>query len=1090
MNIRKITLRTFNIVFYSFCCLLMFNHKQALQAQDASRVGIPFLRNYSPKEYKGDPQIWAITQGLQGKMYFGTTNGLLEYDGRNWQTLLPGKMVRSLDVSQDGTVYVGLGNDLGYLATDPMGKTYYKSLLSQLLAADRKISDVWSTYVTTDGAYFMSREMLCRFKQKKLDKIWRRAEQGEFWCITKVNDVLYVNTRKGKKRVQFSFSKVSGNTLQSIESPPKMRNLRMWFALPYRKKQVSIVQRGNGLWLYDPTTQKITPFNSQLNKKLKDFDIYSGTTLPNGWQVLSSMNKGIIIINEQGEIVNKITKEQGLTDNTVWYIYCNPHTHDLWLGTNNGITKLTINSPITFFGESSLPEGTIEGVYNYQGNMYVATSTGFFKRQANKFIRVKGIRGQTWDETQVKVAKDKPKLLVANYNGVYEIQDTVARKAFTNRVVFSLYPDQREPTKVYVGLQNGMSIWEYRQGQWKSKINQVPGLNYAVRDILQDGKNRTWLATEYNGIGLLKNNRVMLLDTLAGLPEVSFPSIITYNQKLYVTTSQGIYSFDEQSNRMKPDNTFEKLLGYQQRLSGVVYDTSQRYFAIQDLATKQWVPYKKTANNRFKSDTIVWKTIQDTISMGIVGVSPNGVYWVTNDEGLFRYDVAKTFRPQIKYHTLLRSVFVNNDSLVYRGGSQKRIPVFEQTYNSLAFIYASPYFTKPEKIQYSYQLVGHDKTWSKWSLEGKKEYSNLREGTYTFKVKARNIYGIESSTATYQFKVLPPWYRTWWAYTLYVVGSILLIVLIVWLNSARLVRQKMILEGVVLERTEEIQSQYEEIQSQNEEIQKQNNAIMSKNQLLTKKNHQINQSIKAAKIIQEAILPFEQRMKQQLKDYFLIYRPKDVVSGDFYWMEQFEDKQIIGVIDCTGHGVPGAFTSMIGVMLLNKIINEQRVTCPEQILERLRTDIRYALRQDETKNNSGMDAIFVTLTPQENGDTEVCFAGAKRPLWYVDEDSNQLQSVKGSPVSIGIVYPKPRVIKSHTIMCKKGTMLYLSTDGFIDQNNTHRRKIGSKLLDLLYTIHKNSLVKQKQLLEQLLDDHMTGDVEQRDDILMIGLRLT
>ncbi len=290
-------------------------------------------------------------------------------------------------------------------------------------------------------------------------------------------------------------------------------------------------------------------------------------------------------------------------------------------------------------------------------------------------------------------------------------------------------------------------------------------------------------------------------------------------------------------------------------------------------------------------------------------------------------------------------------------------------------------------------------------------------------------------------------------------------------------------------RNQEIAEKNYEIVVQNKELHAQQEEIRAQHDSIELQNRHITQSIRAAKTIQEAILPQEERIRQMFEQYFVIYRPRDVVSGDFYWAGKVGNTRILGAIDCTGHGVPGAFMSMIGFALLNEIINTKKITNPGEALSKLRHEVKIALNQDETRNKDGMDAGLISVEDQADGKVKVEFAGAKRPLWYIDNTHDKVQAVDGSRVSIGLTYSEERKIETKTYIFDKGTKLYLSSDGFGDQNNVARRKFGTKrLLELLYMVNKQPLYKQQQVLDSDLDEFMRG-TEQRDDILLMGVKL-
>ncbi|OJJ15780.1 hypothetical protein BKI52_36265 [marine bacterium AO1-C] len=286
------------------------------------------------------------------------------------------------------------------------------------------------------------------------------------------------------------------------------------------------------------------------------------------------------------------------------------------------------------------------------------------------------------------------------------------------------------------------------------------------------------------------------------------------------------------------------------------------------------------------------------------------------------------------------------------------------------------------------------------------------------------------------------------------------------------------------------------LQLKNLEIEQKNQALIfsedkirNQRDAMALQNRQTTKSIKVAKTIQEAILPHQNRLKHMFEEHFVIYRPRDVVSGDFYWVGNAGRKKIVAAIDCTGHGVPGAFMSMIGFVLINETVNTRQIYCPGEVLEQLRVDLRKALRQEVTRNREGMDMALITVESLEDEQVFIEFAGAKRPLWYVEKGSTKVEVLEGSRVSIGINYQDQKTIVTKHLQCAKGTLLYMGSDGFADQNDQYRKKLGSqRLAEMIFGLRDYSLAEQQQILEQRLDEMMLG-TEQRDDILLLGLQV-
>ncbi|GAB4342723.1 MAG: hypothetical protein OHK0038_22690 [Flammeovirgaceae bacterium] len=254
------------------------------------------------------------------------------------------------------------------------------------------------------------------------------------------------------------------------------------------------------------------------------------------------------------------------------------------------------------------------------------------------------------------------------------------------------------------------------------------------------------------------------------------------------------------------------------------------------------------------------------------------------------------------------------------------------------------------------------------------------------------------------------------------------------------------------------------------------------------KNLQITDSIRYAETIQTAVLPSSQIMDEGLQDYFVIYKPKDIVSGDFYWYNLSEDRIFLAVADCTGHGVPGALMSMIGTATLNEIVNLERIYSPAKILERMHERIRRDLKQEEAKNDDGMDiGLCMIEVKAESSFSKIIFAGAKQSLYFIK--NKEFMTIKGDRKSIGgMQREEVRTFTDNELVLGNGDCMYLCTDGYIDQQDANKQKIGSnKLKELLSLGATMELKQQRKILEDTLEMYLQG-TQQRDDITILGVR--
>jgi len=290
----------------------------------------------------------------------------------------------------------------------------------------------------------------------------------------------------------------------------------------------------------------------------------------------------------------------------------------------------------------------------------------------------------------------------------------------------------------------------------------------------------------------------------------------------------------------------------------------------------------------------------------------------------------------------------------------------------------------------------------------------------------------------------------------------------------------------------EINQQKEEIEIKNSTLEIQKEEITRQKNIISQKNENIQASINYASRIQVAMLPQPQEIKNILPDSFIFLKPKDVVSGDFYWFSTIPPKDcdpekiIIAAIDCTGHGIPGAFMSMMADAYLNLIVNIQNITEPDKILNRLHIHIREGLNQSANDNRDGMDMALCVIDKKNK---TLQFAGAASPMIYVQ--NNQLYQLKGDNVSIaGLQRENKRSFTMHQISIEQPTSVYIFSDGFQDQfGGKNKQKFMRKnFIDMLSQIHTDPMEDQKLLIDLMLRHWMNGN-DQIDDVLVIGFKV-
>jgi serine phosphatase RsbU (regulator of sigma subunit) len=377
---------------------------------------------------------------------------------------------------------------------------------------------------------------------------------------------------------------------------------------------------------------------------------------------------------------------------------------------------------------------------------------------------------------------------------------------------------------------------------------------------------------------------------------------------------------------------------------------------------------------------------------------------------------------------------------------------------------------RPKKVKYQYKLEGLDDNWSAFTNKTSATYGNLPNGEYTFKVKAKNSGGYWSAPFEYKFTIRPPFWQTWWFRLL--VG--LLIIGTIWYyikrREKKLVNEKEKLEKTVLERTAE---------------------VVEQKQLIEEKHKEITDSLNYAERIQRSFLATKEILDENLNDYFVLFKPKEVVSGDFYWASILNNGNFALVTaDSTGHGVPGAIMSLLNITSLEKAV--EHINNPSEILNHTRATIINRLRNDGSADGGkdGMDASLLVFDFKQK---KVHIAAANNPVWIVrkrNDESYELIEVKPDKMPIGKHDKDTIPFTQQTISLNSGDVIYTITDGYPDQFGGEKGKkfMIKNFKELLKANAHLPMQAQKELLDNTFNNWV-GNLEQVDDVTIIGVRI-
>jgi ligand-binding sensor domain-containing protein len=742
--------------------------------------GIPYIKNYTRHEYNASPFNWAVVQDARGLMYIANNYFLMELDGKSWRyiVLQNRTVVRSLAIDEKGKVYVGGQDDFGYLAPDDKGEMQYISLKSKIEKQYQNFDDVWKIYVTSEGVAFCTAAGIYQLMD---DKITFHAIKD-----TLLDLCFYVNDRLFLTVLNKGIYEFKKNEIVLIPNSEKISNDFISGMLQGVDSDILIVTNDNGIYSYDGYSG-FKPWNTQADKFLKQNKIVSAAKLSNGYAFGSSYD-GLIVIDKKGVPVLHLNKTKGLQDNGVEYIYPD-NAGNLWLALRNGIDYLEINSPFSLYNSQTKISGAAFTSLLEKTRLYLGTSEGLYYKDwtngqnalnESEFKLIENSEGQTYN-----LQKIKDLLLLSHHNGAYQIIGNKAFKVSDHHGVWLFQPLAGKPDYILCGTYTGLILFQIVNGKLEFR-NKIKDFEESSRIMEQDSEGNIWIAHGYKGVYKIRLNndltsveKMDFYNSKNGFPSDVFINVFKINNKLVFAGEHGIYKYNKTKNSFEEHEEFNKLIDKNNHTRKLIEDKEGNiWFSSAD----ETGVLKKMNNGNYD----VSKTIFNKLSRSLVGGFEHITYYdehnvlIGTNEGFVQYDPSFVDHADRTFSTILRKVEDTSikDSLI-SGGSfnentnvgkiqpEEKVPVIPFALNSLRFTYSALSFEDVDRIEYQYILEGHDKNWSTWTPMMQKEYTNLHEGDYVFKVKAKNIYNRESLEASYKFTVLPPWYRTYWSYAIY-----------------------------------------------------------------------------------------------------------------------------------------------------------------------------------------------------------------------------------------------------------------------------------------------------------------------------------
>lgn len=750
-------------------------------------AGVPlFFQHFTPQEYQHFPQNWAVTQDHRGVIYAANQEGVLEFDGSSWRRVssLTNTAVVSLDVAADNTIFVGGNGDFGYLDPDSLSNLRYVSLSEYIPDRHLNFDEIWKTHVADDATYFQGRHRLFRWDGKEMDVL---TTETIFHTSFSVNGRLLVNEQG------VGLQEVRNGQLELLPGGAQFASTGVHMIDAVGETDELMIATRQGLYRHNGTD--VQALSSSVDQFLRESRLYHGTQIGGGLYALATLGGGVGLIDQEGNLLYQLHEGNGLPDNWINFVFEDAQG-GLWLALNNrGLVRVDLPAQITRFSTADGLRGTVNRVYRFQNKLYVGTSTGLFVMQRPStpgpdtgitFRQIGEIpNAAIWGLTAIA-----DYLWVATDNGLFTLQERADAVDVVERMRGNVYalkqPTGREGV-VYVGHRDGLAIFTQTEDAGWTRARSVKAATGTVRSVQATDAVTVWLEGDGGLIERLSLNdpgepvirvqRRRLFGAADGLPEERAVLVELRDELYALSTAEGFFKYDADGERFAPEETLT--YGSQAATDSVlaiVEDPDENtWLAYSDGTVEHLTPDGKRGYTRNAPHALRF----DKSTPNNFYVEDSGILWMGSGDELLRYDphVRKTYdRP---FRTLVRRVSSGDGQHVYYSGARslEEAPDIAYSDTGIRFEFAAPTFNQPEETVFRYRLAGRNDEWSEWMPRGAVHLSNLWEGTYALQVEARNAQGVMGEAAMFSFELLPPWYRTWWAFALYAGGVGILLLL-------------------------------------------------------------------------------------------------------------------------------------------------------------------------------------------------------------------------------------------------------------------------------------------------------------------------
>lgn len=745
--------------------------QQVKGQRKADFQGLPFITNHGPLDYRAGIQNFDIIQDDLGRIFVANNLGLLEFDGKTWSRYgLDNTKVRSVFLGPDKKIYVGSQADFGFLSIDTVGQLAYTSLADSLPENLRDFDETWRVFGVGDLIYFCTFNRIYLYDGTRLSAL----DPGKRLDISfQVENQLYTQV-PGEGLFQ-----IHSDRFEPIRNGDFFRDKRVSNILSYDRNRWLITTFSHGIFLYDG---EVRPFQIKSEKWKNEFLINYSTRLRNGNIAIATQNAGLFVLDKEGNLLQHLDKNSGLQDLTVNFIFEDSQS-GIWLAMNNGIARVELSSPFSLIDDRLGLTGAGYAALKLDDVIYLGTNNGLFVWNKGKIAFVNGTEGQVYSIQEIR-----GKVVLNHHNGTFLIENNRARQISAVQGAWILRQHPTQSDYYIQGTYTGLSLFKWQNGSL-SFVSKIKGLEESSRVMEFDGTT-LWVAHGYKGVFRLKLKDDLtevvenkLYNSAQGFPNNDLINVYKVNNRLLFTANGGFYGYNSEEDRFGPLLEFNDLFGYGTVMADIESDELGNIYFVEQSRLGVIKPHQ---NHRMRLDYASFNKVKRLWNddLANVIVLDNQNILIGGKQGFIHYnpsldlprsDEPKAFFRQIRNQGEKSMVIFSGHGTLNGPNATLSEASFSYSQNSFFFEFGMAHFESGEEIQYQYLLENYEESWSPWSADIKKEYTNLREGDYVFKVRAKTLFDEISQPVEYRFTVEPPIYRSVFAFILYVFSLIALL---------------------------------------------------------------------------------------------------------------------------------------------------------------------------------------------------------------------------------------------------------------------------------------------------------------------------